>query len=90
MSLTKTIEQKLTAALSSQSIEVIDESHKHIGHAGHDGKGESHFRIRIVSATFTGKSRLERQRLVYAVLEQEIKERIHALSLHLRTPEEQE
>lgn len=88
MSLADKIKEKLAAALSPQAIEVIDESDKHIGHAGHDGRGESHFRLKIVSSAFGGKSRLERQRLVYGLLAEEMAGRIHALSLSLKTPEE--
>lgn len=58
------------------------------GHAPIDGGGETHFRVEIVSGAFTGKSRVERQRMVYAILADELKERIHALALTTRTPEE--
>lgn len=88
MSITQKIQEKLTVGLSPESLEVIDESHKHIGHAGHDGQGESHFTVKIVSSAFESKSRLERQRLVYDLLAEEMAGRIHALSLRLSTPGE--
>jgi BolA protein len=74
--------QKLSVKFSPQEIEVIDESSKHKGHAGHDPRGESHFHVRIVADAFRGKSRIERHRMVYEALEIEIKERVHALSIN--------
>ena len=88
MSMTDTIQQKLTAAFSPIALEVTDDSARHAGHAGHRPGGESHFTVRIVSATFAGLSRLERQRRVYAVLADEMKSQIHALALTCLTPGE--
>ena len=62
------IETRLRAALAPDSLAIIDDSDSHRGHAGHDGSGESHFTVRITAATFTGQSRVARQRLVYAAL----------------------
>ena len=70
------------------ALDIIDDSHRHAGHAGHDGLGESHFQVRIVSDAFAGKSRVERQRLVYDLLAAELKDRVHALSLTTQTPAE--
>jgi BolA protein len=60
---------------------VIDESHRHAGHAGARPDGESHFRVRIVAEAFRGKSRVEQHRMVNAVLADELKERVHALAI---------
>jgi BolA family transcriptional regulator, general stress-responsive regulator len=77
----------LTAALEPLSLVVEDESHLHRGHAGaKDGRG--HFRVHIVSAHFTGKSRLERHRLLYRALGEALEREIHALAIHASTPEE--
>jgi len=89
MRVAEIIEQKLTAALSPSDLEIIDESHKHAGHAGARPEGQSHFNVRVVSAAFEGKSRVERQRLVYQALAEEMKGPIHALALQTRTPNEQ-
>jgi BolA protein len=80
------IRQKLTAALAPERLEIIDDSARHAGHAGHDPKGETHFRIVIVSAAFTGLGRVERHRLVYEVLAAEMQERVHALALETLLP----
>ena len=86
------ITTKLTAAFAPQSLEVVDESHRHAGHAGatrDDGsQGETHFHVRIVSAAFDGVARVERQRRVYAALADELKGPVHALSLAALTPAE--
>jgi BolA protein len=75
------ITSKLTQQFSPQHLEVIDESADHIGHAGHDGRGESHFSLLIVADSFAEKSRIERHRMVYATLGQELTDRIHALRI---------
>jgi BolA protein len=92
MRVTDSIRLKLTAAFTPQSLEVMDESHRHAGHAGatrDDGsQGETHFHVRLVSAAFEGVSRVERQRRVYAALSDELKGPVHALSLTLLAPPE--
>lgn len=88
MSVTATIETKLKNALAPERLAVIDESHRHAGHAGHHHDGESHFRIEIVSVAFAGKSRLERHRLVNSLLAEELAGRVHALSLTTLAPGE--
>lgn len=81
------IEERLRAALSPSRLAVIDESHKHIGHAGaRDGRG--HFRAEIVSERFIGLAPLARHRLVYAALGEMMETDIHALALQTHTPEE--
>lgn len=82
------IRQKLTDALAPETLDVADESGRHAGHAGARPEGETHFHVTIVSAAFAGKSRVERQRMVYGLLAQEMAERIHALGLTTLTPEE--
>lgn len=82
------IRQKLTDALAPQTLDIADESGRHAGHAGARPEGETHFHVTIVSAAFAGKSRVERQRMVYGLLAQEMAERIHALGLTTLTPEE--
>ncbi|MBT3237961.1 MAG: BolA family transcriptional regulator [Rhodospirillaceae bacterium] len=88
MTVADTIEQKLTETLSPSSLEVIDESHKHAGHAGSRPEGETHFRVEIIAPVFEGKSRVERQRLVYGVLSEEMAGPIHALALKTLSPSE--
>jgi BolA protein len=83
------IRQKVTAAFRPTLLEIVDDSASHAGHAGAhpDGGGETHFNVVIESVAFAGKSRVERQRAVYTVLAEELKERVHALSLKLSAPE---
>jgi BolA protein len=81
------IEQKLRDALAAAHVEVVDESALHAGHAG-ARTGGGHFRALVVSDRFEGKSRLERQRLVYAALTDEMGAQIHALSMTTLTRDE--
>jgi BolA protein len=83
-----TIEAKLRAALSPVRLAIIDESALHAGHAAAHPGGETHFRIEIVAAAFGGKTRVERQRLVYDVLAVELAGPVHALSVRALTPAE--
>jgi BolA protein len=81
------IRSRLNAALAPDALDIEDESHRHAGHAGaRDGRG--HFRVRIVSAAFVGKSALARHRVVYAALGDLMQSDIHALAIEARTPEE--
>ena len=86
------IQRKLTAAFAPEALEVIDESGHHAGHAGaaraDGGIGETHFHVRLVTASFEGVSRVERQRRVHAALAEELRGPVHALSLKLQTPAE--
>lgn len=79
---------KLEAAFHPTALSVVDESALHAGHAGAREGGKSHFRVRIVSAAFTGLSRVERQRRVYQAVADEIAGGLHALALTTLTPEE--
>ncbi len=90
MSVTATIHAKLTEAFQPAHLDVINESHLHAGHRNSPGTGESHFRVRIVSPLFGGKTRLARHRLVNEVLAAELKGKVHALALELHAPEEVE
>lgn len=83
-----TIRRKLTAALKPVRLDIADESHRHAGHAGARPEGESHFRVEIVAAAFEGLSKLERQRLVYGVLAEELARDVHALALETLAPSE--
>jgi BolA family transcriptional regulator, general stress-responsive regulator len=85
----KRISDKLATALSPQSLEVIDESHLHAGHAGSRPGGETHFRVKVVSASFVGKSLIERHRKVNEVLADELKpDGVHALAIEAHAPDE--
>ena len=77
----------LEAALAPTRLEVIDDSHKHAGHAGARG-GQGHFSVDVVSAEFAGKPLLARHRLVFAALGDMLHTDIHALVIRARTPEE--
>ena len=96
MSIQATIEAKLRDAFQPERIEVINESHLHAGHhhTDHgqeevfDGKGETHFRVRLVSAAFSGKSRVERHRAVNELLAPELQGAVHALAIEPAAPGE--
>jgi BolA protein len=84
MSVKERITDRLTTAFSPDSLNVIDESHQHHGHAGAREGGESHFRVQIVAQAFTGKSRLEQHRMINAALATELSGPIHALAIEAR------
>ena len=89
MTVADTIRRKLAAAFAPSELVIDDESAKHEGHAGARPGGETHFAVRVVSESFAGLSRVERQRRVYATLTEELKPNgIHALSLTTLTPAE--
>jgi BolA family transcriptional regulator, general stress-responsive regulator len=77
----------LTAAFAPRSLQVIDDSHKHIGHAGARG-GQGHFTVDIVSDAFAGMGPVARHRAVYAALGAMLQTDIHALAIRARTPDE--
>jgi len=81
------LNRRLEAALAPRLLEVVNDSAKHAGHRGDDGSGESHFSVRVESPAFAGKSRVERQRIVYGALG-DLMDRIHALALSCRAPGE--
>lgn len=88
MSVEQSIREKLTEAFEPETLEIVNESHRHAGHAGSPGTGESHFTVKVVSSAFAGKSRLERHRMVNDVLAEELSGNIHALALSALSPEE--
>lgn len=88
MTVAETITAKLTAAFEPERLEVVDESHKHEGHSGWRAGGETHFHVTLVSEAFSGRSRLERQRAVYAALADELAGPVHALQVTARAPGE--
>ena len=82
------IERKLTEAFQPILLEITDDSKKHAGHAGHNPLGETHFSVKIVSAAFENMKPVARHREIYRVLDAELKERVHALSLVADPPSE--
>ena len=80
--------RRLEAALAPTFLALIDDSEQHRGHGGYNPAGESHFSLVIESAAFAGKSRVERQRLVHAALGDLLEERVHALSITAREPQQ--
>jgi len=88
MTMKDQITKKLTEAFAPQSLDVADESHLHEGHAGHRPGGETHFRVYIVSNAFAGKSRVERHRMVNALLASELAGGVHALAIAAAAPGE--
>lgn len=83
------IRERLQAALAPQILEVVDDSHRHAGHAGARPEGETHYSVYVVSDAFAGKSRVARHRMVNeALADQLTPDRIHALAITARTPDE--
>jgi BolA protein len=82
------ITKKLTEAFTPQSLNVVDESHQHEGHAGSRPGGQTHFRVYIVSDAFKGKTRIERHRMINGKLSDELAGGIHALAIHAAAPGE--
>jgi BolA protein len=82
------IENILRARFAPLDFALEDESSRHAGHAGARAGGETHYRLRMVSGTFTGQSRVARQRAVMQALDEEFATGLHALSLDLKTPAE--
>ena len=74
---------KLVAAFSPSFFELIDESNQHHGHSGAHPSGESHFRVKISSAAFQGKTRVQQHRLINEALAIELKARVHALAIEI-------
>ncbi|MGQ0740879.1 MAG: BolA family protein [Alphaproteobacteria bacterium] len=88
MPLSDVLRDKLRRAFSPTELIVEDESAQHAGHASAHPRGETHFRVRIVSHAFEGQSRIERQRRVFTALAEEMNTRVHALSLTTLAPSE--
>ena len=89
MSMKSSMTGKLEAAFSPERLDVINESHLHAGHQpGFDGEGETHMRIRIVSAAFAGMSRVARHRAINEVVKAEFDAGLHALAVEAAAPGE--
>jgi len=86
VTLTETIRERLSA-LAPQSVELLDESGRHVGHAG-AAAGGSHFKLVIVSSRFAGLDKLQRHRMVYAALGPLMQREIHALAIQALAPDE--
>jgi len=82
------ITARLMAQLAPSRLDVINDSAKHRGHMGDDGSGESHFTVRIECAAFTGKSRVERQRMVNRALGDLMTDKVHAMAISATAPGE--
>ena len=81
MKIKERIESKLLTHLKPSKLLVIDESEDHIGHSGYVQGGETHFKVVLRSKKLKGKTRIECQRAIYKILNEELKDRVHALSL---------
>ncbi|MET0314973.1 MAG: BolA family protein [Hansschlegelia sp.] len=88
MSVRERIQATLSEALHPQRLDILDESHLHAGHGGARPEGETHFRVYVVAAEFSGKSRIERHRRVNGLLAGELAGPVHALAIDARAPEE--
>lgn len=88
MTVADRIRDKLTLGLAPARLSVVDDSHRHAGHAGSRPGGETHFSIEVVAAAFTGQSRLERHRLVNTLLAEELAGPVHALAIKALAPNE--
>lgn len=81
------IRAKLAEAFRPTRLDITDDSHRHAGHGGARPEGETHFAVAIEAEAFRGKGRVERQRMVYAVLAEELAGPVHALALRVTAPE---
>jgi BolA family transcriptional regulator, general stress-responsive regulator len=81
--------RRLNLALNPTRVALMDDSEQHRGHGGYNPAGESHFSLRIESPDFSGKNRVERQRMIYAALGDLMESRVHALSIRATAPGEQ-
>ncbi len=92
MSVKEMMRTKLESALTPLSLDVIDDSAKHVGHILHPGgvepRGETHFTVNVVSEAFAGKSRIDRHRMVNAILAEELAADVHALAIQAKAPGE--
>ena len=88
MKVQQSISAKLSAALRPALLDVVDESHRHAGHSGARPGGETHYSGRVVSEMFVGRSRVQRHRIVYDLLAEEISGGVHALAIDASTPDE--
>jgi len=82
------IEKILRKNLSIKQLEITDDSDKHIGHSEVQKSGGGHFSIFVVSQDFTDKTIIQRHRMIYELLREELKTSIHALAIKAQTEEE--
>lgn len=86
------IQEKLEAALAPQRLEIVDDSAKHAGHLHNpdngEGRGETHFTVRVTADVFTGKRLIERHRMINAALAEELAGPVHALAIEAKAPGE--
>ena len=80
------IRERLENAFTPDKLEIIDDSHQHVGHASAGGGG--HFTIKICSPAFDGKKLIQRHRMIYAALDDAMQSEIHALSIQAHSPSE--
>lgn len=80
--------KRLRLALAPTRLELVDDSEMHRGHGGYNPAGESHFSLAIESPAFAGRSRVERQRMIYKALGELMDERVHALAIRATAPGE--
>ena len=89
MGFSLSISNKITAALSPVSLEIVNESHLHAGHQeSFDGSGETHLRIKVVSEAFEGMSRVNRHRAINELVLEEIDQGLHAIAIEAKAPSE--
>ncbi|EUC54816.1 BolA domain protein [Rhizoctonia solani AG-3 Rhs1AP] len=86
------IQEKLTKLLNPASMEITNDSWQHRHHTAMresgGGNGETHFTVRVVSDSFIGKTTMQRHRMIYSALSEELAQGLHALSLQTKTPDE--
>lgn len=83
----ETIKERLLG-LGAEHVAVLNESHRHRGHASSPDTGESHFAVTVVAEAFQGQSLPARHRVVYEAVEDLLHQGVHALAITARTPEE--
>ena len=83
MAVADEIRDRLTQAFQPDRLEVVNDSHKHAGHAGDDGSGESHFSVAIRAGQFTPMNRVARHRAIHQAIGPDLMGRIHALALDI-------
>lgn len=88
MRVSEAIRSRLSEALAPERLDLVDDSARHAGHVGARPEGESHFRVTIVADAFRGRSRIDRQRMVFAALGDLMRDDIHALAITALTPAE--
>ncbi len=88
MKIEEQIKKAISDVMQPEVVEVVNQSYKHQGHRGDDGSGESHFDLYIVSKLLQGKSRVERHRMIFSILQNNIETLPHALSIKALAPDE--